>query len=155
MIDVFSAVRTNDMGRYLTEIRLHDINIKNETGANLLHMAVAYDRRDIAADLVSRGIDLDSRNGEGMTALISAVISNRSELAKLFITNGAGVDIYDNYGNDALWYAIGSPIPDFGLISLLLEKGADRFHRNAAGLNPMDVADQIGDERLIELMTAE
>ena len=155
MEDIFSTVRTGRAVEYFSAMESIDINITNRSGANLLHTAIAYKRIEIALDLISRGIDLNARNNEGMSALITSVISNQFKLATILVKEGADINIYDNYGNDALWYAVGSPEVDYDLIVFLLQNGAKTTHRNNVGLSSFDVANQIGDERLIKLLATD
>lgn len=143
MVDIFSIVRTGDVDEVERALKTADINVKNRDGANLLHMAIAYDKSHTASYLLSTGIDVNQANGEGMTALHTAIISKRLPVAlEILQTTNIDVNRPDNYGNTALWYALTSPMRDYKLINLIVRKGGDVFSKNIAGRTPIDFAQE-------------
>ena len=152
MVDIFSTIIAGRFDEYLSAIDGADVNVKNDDGASLLHITIAYRRSDIAKDLLSRGVDINIKNREGMSPLISAIISKQFDFAKTLIQKGADINIRDQYGNDALWYAIGAPLLDYDLIRVIMDKGANPYEPNNVGRSAIDVAIQIGDPKLIDFL---
>ena len=141
-----------DFESYENLIEETDINIKNENGASLLRIAVAYGSEDIALDLIARGIDIDQRDRKGTTELQNALLVNLPKVAYQLIAQGADLHHRDHYGNNALWYASTHPKRDLELVRLLVEKGSDIITQNAAGRSPIDAAQERGDELLLEIL---
>lgn len=154
MADLFSIIRTGTFTEYARRIEETGLKIKNSNGSNPLHMAIAYDRSDIAIDLLARGINVNDPNGEGMTALQTAIISGRTDLAREILKLGPDVNIRDNYGNNSLWYAVFYYRGNDELIRSILQMGGDAITKNKAGRSPIDFAGEGGIHEISELLAS-
>lgn len=154
MSDIFAIVRFGDFSEYRDAIESVDINVVDENGSNLLGPAIAYNRSEITRDLLARGIDINHRGERGMTPLQLAIQWKNIELARQLVNLGSDLNFRDIYGNNALWYAIGNPQIDYDFVKLMLEKGADPYRKNNIGRSSVDSAEQIGDDKLIEMLSS-
>jgi uncharacterized protein len=64
-------------------------------------------------------------------------------IAALLISHGASVDVEDRHGNTSLWRAVFNSRGRGDLITVLLNAGANRNHRNKHGKTPIDLAKTI------------
>ncbi len=64
-------------------------------------------------------------------------------MARLLLDKGATVDIADIHGNTPLWRTVFNSHGRGELISILLNAGADRNHRNKHRKTPLDAAKTI------------
>lgn len=146
-------VRFNESENYYSNIDDIDIDILNEYSQNLLHHAVAKDRVEIAVDLIARGINVNQKDYNGQTPLHYAAVHRRTEIVREIINGGGDVNIRDNYGNNALWTAVFNARGNYEIVKLFTDKGGDALTKNKAGRSPLDFARQIGDKKLIEILT--
>ncbi len=95
---------------------------------------------DVAKLLLDSGAAIEKPDADGVTPLLMAVLNGHVSLAQMLIARGARVNVADWYGETPLWAAVdlrnldvSGPTRDngvdreaaFGLIRLLLDKGAD------------------------------
>lgn len=95
---------------------------------------------DVAKLLLDAGATLEKADADGVTPLLMAVLNGHIALAQTLISRGANVKVSDWYGETPLWSAVDLRNLDvagptrnngvdreaaFGLIKVLLEKGAD------------------------------
>jgi len=153
-------------------------DIRDNKGQTPLFIAVESDRVNTAELLLEKGAGLHIRDNNGRTALHTAVSRKNSTSAGFLIDSGsdifaidamgispfdlaleAGADFMselmdgnlvkrqDNRGNTPLHLAVMAE-SDKDIINILLENGADKMARNAAGKTPFDIARDMGDEAL-------
>jgi ankyrin repeat protein len=84
-------------------------------------------------------------------AIVSAVICGEYLLVEHLISIGVDINITDGYGRTALMVAVDDR--NAGLVSMLLDNGADPNIRDIDGDYPLDVAKYRNDNELIELLT--
>jgi uncharacterized protein len=110
-------------------------------GLSPLQYAARDGRLDIVETLLAGGADINQVEANAITPLITAITNNHVEVARLLIGRGADINASDWYGRTPLWAAVetrnmdvdnAEPFengvdraPVFGLIKLLLERGAD------------------------------
>jgi ankyrin repeat protein len=140
-----------DFENYAKLIEETDINAKDEDGASLLRIAVAFGSEDIALDLLARGIQIDQKDRSGSTELQNAFVLGLRKVAVELIDRGADLNHRNNHGNNALWYAATNPRPNYDMVRLLVEKGCDAKTKNRAGRSPIDAARERNDETLLEI----
>jgi len=151
-MDIFSDLRAGDEKAFWAKIDKVDINIVNESGSNLLHVAIARKNVKIALDLIERGIDVNYQNAQGQTPLHHAAAFQLAELVQAILSAGGKVSTTDIHGNTPLWTAVAKPKRNHEIVKLLLEAGGDPEVKNKAGMSPLDIAEQINSEALIALL---
>ncbi|MEM7249069.1 MAG: ankyrin repeat domain-containing protein [Acidobacteriota bacterium] len=94
---------------------------------------------EVLAALHAAGADLDQGNKAGITAL-TAACRHRESLPTIewLLRAGADPDLVPKNGVSALMKAVNSRVPE--MVSLLLEHGADRAHRDKKGATALDLA---------------
>lgn len=129
----------------------HDLTAKNESGDNLLHCAISYDRPDVALALIEKGIEINSKNDQGKTPLHYALEGNMSEVVKSLLRNPhIDVNSKDNHGNSPLWVAVFNARGNYELVDELLEKKALPESKNIYGKTPLSFAEQIQDIEMVK-----
>ncbi|HVU55802.1 MAG TPA: ankyrin repeat domain-containing protein [Puia sp.] len=127
-----------------------------EYNRNALHAACISNAKEASLELISAGIDVNSRDGyTGATPLHYCAVYNRYEIAKIIIEHGGRLDILDNYGNEPLWTAVFNvkgKEEKLPLVSLFLNNGANKNHKNHAGKSPYDFANQVKFLPLVKLL---
>jgi len=152
-MDMFQAVFLNEKDTFASHVHEVDINIIDEFGRNLLHVAIAYDHNEIAAELIRRGIDVNRQDSRGQTPLHAAAWYQNVELTRLILENGGDVAVKDVDGNTPLWAAVINPRRDYRVVELLRQHGADSRDRNNYGKSPLEVAEEINESRLVALLS--
>jgi ankyrin repeat protein len=95
---------------------------------------------DVAKLPLDAGAQIEKADADGVTPLLMAVLNGHVSLAQMLVSRGANVKVSDWYGQTPLWAAVDLRNLDvsgptrnngvdreavFGLIKLLLDKGAD------------------------------
>ena len=65
-----------------------DVNAKDEKGATPLHLAAAWDRKEVAELLIDNGADVNAKNEDGETPLDWANWRSHAETADLLRKHG-------------------------------------------------------------------
>lgn len=120
---------------------------RDANGRTPLHIASARSYTDIAALLIASGADPFSRDAEGSSPAAIALGSNKEIITAIF---GSQPDRSNYLGETGLHYAAAAGM-ESGARSLL-ELGADKSKRNAAGETASDVARRRGHIPLAELL---
>ncbi|MFA5077373.1 MAG: ankyrin repeat domain-containing protein [Candidatus Micrarchaeia archaeon] len=92
---------------------------------------------------------------EGTTALMYAAMNRDSEpgaldILRMLLERGANQNTKDSGDNTALHFAAGEE--NIASVRLLLDKGANPYLRNTAGLSASDVAKEVGARAIAELL---
>ncbi len=121
------------------------------TGCTTLHTAASKGNVKAIDRLAEEGNDLNEIDDEGMTPLIRAINMNQKESVVALLKSGANVDTPDStYLNTPLHYAVIQG--NSGLVKLLLEKKADSTARNIEGKSPFDLAREMGNNDMAQLL---
>ncbi len=154
MVDYFQAVRRDGSAAIQLLATIGDINVRNEEGENLLHVAIAYGNQAAASFLIQRGIDVNAQDSKGQTPLHSAADYQKSDVTEQILAAGGDMGIADIHGNTALWNAVFNARGKYECVDSLAKHGAARFanRKNRHGRSPLDFAQQIGDEHLVKLI---
>jgi hypothetical protein len=116
-------------------------------GRTPLHIASARSYADIAALLISSGADPFSRDAEGTSPVGIALAGNKEIITALF---GSQPNRSNYLGETGLHFAAAAGLESGA--RTLLELGADKSRRNAAGETAADVAKRRGQASLAELL---
>jgi ankyrin repeat protein len=153
-VDYFELIRKKEPSVLPLLASLDDLDVRLETGDNMLHVAIAYHNLAAAAELIRIGIKVSAQNMKGETPLHYAASHLHTDVLEQILANGGDVSSVDRHGNTVLWAAVLNPRVDYRAAQLLLEYGAGQFARlkNKHGRSPMEMAVDKHDDRLIQLL---
>lgn len=153
-VDIFQSVRRDGNTVIPLLGELSNINITNEVGQNLLHMAAAYQNLDAAAELIRLGINVNAQDSSGQTPLHYAAAHQDTDVADVILLNGGDFGIVDEHGNTPLWTAVFNARGKYAVVESLLRSGASQVANriNKNGRSPIDFAKQIADSHLVKLI---
>ena len=80
---------------------LEDINIQNNYGWTLLHIAIRREQTEMVNLLLEKGADIDKIDGVGWTPLMEAIMDDKPSLCKLLVDSGADKSIANARGATA------------------------------------------------------
>ena len=106
------------------------VDHKNKKGNYALQSAVSTGDIAVARLLLERGAKTDMKDGEGRSLLMDVCnnilsTSTAVQMVRLLLDCRVSISIRDNEGKDALLHEVISQRRDYGVIELLLERGAD------------------------------
>lgn len=116
-------------------------------GRTPLHIASAKSYADIAVLLIAAGADPFSRDAEGASPVAITLASNKEIITAIF---GSQPNRSNYLGETGLHYAAAAGLENGA--RTMLELGADKSSRNAAGETAADVAKRRGHAALAELL---
>lgn len=140
MPHVFELTRDGDLDalkRLQAEGRL-DLNVRDKSGATLLHAAAEYGHASVVAWLVENGADPNAADGDGETPLHKAPSAVYYEFEQLILRS---LDP-DKYDDTAQHWTTRNGARD--VMSLLIEHGADPNIMNDRGCTPLYAAVNVG-----------
>src|SRR6185503_12723640 len=106
---------------------------------------------DTVSLLLDRGADIERAAGGGGTALMEAAGNGDVEMLKLLLSRGANVNAVDEEGYTALACAA-SRRARAEAVRLLLSSGADPTIRTKQNETPLMIAEQNGDNGLVDVL---
>jgi hypothetical protein len=121
-------------------------------GLTLLMRGAYQGKDELVADLVARGVPLDTCSPRGSTALMLAADRGHAAIVQLLLGGGADPNRQDAHGTTALMFAAWHGHER--VVSLLLSGGADPTLRGDKGLSARDLAAQQGHARVCALLQA-
>lgn len=131
-LDIFEIVEENliiEMTTYLSKGL--DLKGKNHLGLSALHLSISKKYEEIALLLIEHGADIYSTDNHGLTTLHFAAQNQMYDVVKAIIQKEPeSLHVKCNYGAQPLWYAVHNLRKPFDIITLFLEKGADKDHGN-------------------------
>ncbi len=151
-VNLFQAIRQNDTDTFYSNIDAADINQTDEDGQNFLHEAVAFNNNLLGKKLIEKNIDVNHKDVNFQTPLHYAANNKENELAELILNNGGNLNVEDKYGNQPLWTAVFNAKGDYGIVKLFISFKPDINHKNQHGKSPLDFAQQINDQILVNIL---
>jgi uncharacterized protein len=119
------------------------INEVDKMGRTPLMEAVIQRQLDICRVLVQAGSNVNAREVRNWTALHFAAQEYDYEIVKYLIANGAEINAEDVDGNTPLFRCLFGSQGRGEVIKLMIEKGADKDHKNKSGVSPWDLAQKV------------
>jgi ankyrin repeat protein len=119
-------------------------------GATTLMFAAHVDARDLLADLVGRGVDVEQRDASGYTALMYAANAGESGACELLLAAGSDPNAADAQGSTPLMFA--AQHGHLGVARCLLCAGALVGARGDHGMSAYDFAVQNDHRRVAALL---
>jgi uncharacterized protein len=150
-MDPFFAIQINKPFEFSM---IDEINILGNFQQTLLQASIISDKYsniDYINYFINRGIDLNHQDKDGNTALHYAFSYEKPEIARALIDAKCHINLYNKHGNNAMWTACLSPRPQYDLIQLLLDLGADIQHKNNAGKSVLDIVSEMNYPRYREI----
>lgn len=123
------------------------LDARDDEGRTLLHRAAAAGNAIAVHQLLGAGASVDAasrgpRSGEGWTALMYAAAADQIATIRRLVGKGADVDHRNASGRSALHFAVAY---GHGVSArLLLDLGAHRDVADAAGVQPAEIAEDLG-----------
>ena len=77
---------------------LEDINIQNNYGWTLLHIAIRREQTEMVKLLLEKDADINKVDGVGWTPLMEAIMDDKPSLCKLLVDSGADKSITNARG---------------------------------------------------------
>jgi ankyrin repeat protein len=150
--DVFIWIDKDPADQFEAKLNDVDLSLKTSAGRTILHMAIIRRKPLHSALLIKRGVDINAVDSNGQTPLHLCAIQGDLETAKLLLAHGAKTMESDRYGNEPLWYAVFYSRGKYDLVKLLFKEKNSAAHANKAGRSPMDLAKEIGDMELQNIL---
>jgi ankyrin repeat protein len=154
-----------------------DKDKKGQSGLTVLHSATTCGGGKIVQLLIDAGVEKEKRDNQGRTPLHIAVGGGRSAVTKILLISGADKGAKDNDGMTPLHYAAGSITPwywtglkrgksgtvrkqtrdvvELGqerIVKLLLKAGAEKQTVNKEGKTARQLAEEKGNQRVVEIL---
>lgn len=121
-----------------------DIDHQDDFGNSPIHVCAAVFANDIGRFLIKENAKLNIRDIYGCTELHQCAVVNNYELAKDFLPK-IFVDAVDKFYNTPLCVACNCGSVETAL--LLTQHGANIRHKNMYGFSPIDIIDELMQER--------
>jgi len=149
---LFEAVNKGDIGQLKLLISKDtDVNVRDQRGMTLLHLAAINGHTDIAALLINKGANVNARIEEdGMTPLHGAAVSGQAAVVELLLAEDADVNAHARWGRTSLEYAIRNGHLD--VVELLISNGANIEARNRWGETPLCKAVIYNQPEIVKLL---
>lgn len=119
-------------------------------GPNVLHIAVKRQHKDIIANLIGRGMDIDVTDPLGQTVLHLACQSGSVQIVRLLLKIGAKFDCKSSSGLAPLHYAVEAG--HVNVVKLLLDRGANVDILNRQKESLLHIAVRMNNAGLVQLL---
>jgi len=135
-----------------------DINDPDYNGCTLLYWAIFYHHEEMALFLLDNGADGSLQDSDGFTALYYTMWYHTKEFPMLNVAKAIlnrtpnALHIENKYGNEPLWTAAQKGYIPLEFIEFLLQKGANKDHKNHVGLTPFDVVKRHENDEYTKLL---
>ena len=147
---MIEAIKHGNASDIATHIQ-NDLNLeeRDSDGNTPLHWACLSSDLELAAQLLSRGADVNALNDSGATPLIYATGS--LPLVRLLIEHGANINHLTELKSTPLLTASRRP-KNFEVVQFLIENGADPKLKDGAKNSALDIASVVGDIATVDLL---
>ncbi len=155
MEEILRFIKERNIPMVKKHIGKADRQAVDSYGDSAVHLAVLEESHDILHLLIQNGFPVNLRNEEGKTPLHFCAEYNLLNLAEMILNAGGDLSIQDNYGNQPLWTAVFNVkgrLTHLALVRRFLVAGADRDHKNHAGMTPILFAKRVGYLPLVSLL---
>lgn len=139
----------------LEQFSPEQINARDADGRTpLMHAILAEDAEPrMVRFLIQHGAEVNVHDeGEAWTPLHFAARDQNTAIVRALLEAGAAVDALDASTETPLVKAVFNHAPNFGVIRLLLDYGADPRKKNHTGASSIDIARLIGQGPLADFL---
>lgn len=112
-------------------------------------LAAIFADKEIVELLLANGAEIDARDDSGRTALFFTAVG--SDKFNTLIASGANIHAVDHEGNTILMNAVAKSASAAD-VERLLTLGVARDVKNADGESALDIADQLGLVKVVDLL---
>lgn len=153
--ELFHIIRVNGSSyeEYLRVVEMiQNINYTDANDRGFLHEAVRSNKKQVAFDLMERGIDIDLQDVTGNTALMSMVSGEQWDLFRAALQYHPNINLKNwRTGNSLLWNVVLSNKKESNCLAKeLLKMGANPYSHNLRGKSVIDLATIQSKEELLE-----
>jgi len=153
--DIFKIIRLgialDDIDDNILKKHLLDLNEYKQT---LLHVAIAHKQPNYALFLIEKGVNVNQQDYTGATALHFAAYYKMPTVALSILQHNGDPNATDENGNGPLWTATLNARGNYSVVEILRKFDANPDMRNIYGKSPLDIAKQIKDEKLVNVLTS-
>jgi uncharacterized protein len=144
----YEAIRNNDLNALRAQLKISDVNSRDQHGTTPLMHAAALGNLDAMETLLRAGAGVNASNAFGATALMWCI--NQPEMVQLLLTKGADVNARSKMGRTPLLLA--ASYGDAEVLKLLLAKGANALTRDTFENTPLLAATAVNNAATIKLL---
>ena len=150
--EIHVAAKTGDLQTVKVLVKGNSdlVSTKDDNGATPLHLASAWDHKDVVEWLLANKADVNAKDNKDGTALHYAVGNGRYEVAKLLLSKKSDVNAKDIGGNTPLNIAAGMGYKK--IVALLLTNKAEVNPIDNTGQTPMHAAKDRKHQDVVELL---
>lgn len=145
--DIFYLVEIGDLDG-LKARNTDELSSRNTEGLTLLHVALMYNRAEIAEYLISQGADIEALDNYARTPLLLGTYNDSFEAMQVLIPHGAKIFASDYDGNTPFTYAVKNKTYKQLLSS------SNVMQKDAEGLLPIDHARKLNNQDLIDYIVS-
>ena len=127
-----------------------DINAQDFRGRNLLHWAVACNKKEVFDHLIAKGIDINAQDNQGMTPTHMAIRFDSEEYFDLLVSFQKDNGWKKQFGASLLEKAVLKGSGSF--VRKLVESGIAVDTKNEKGSTALEIAERIGALEIAELL---
>lgn len=150
-LNLFRLLINNDLKKLQAQLNLSNVNLLNNNGCSLLHIAVDNLNQEAVQLLLKNNANPDIVDMQGNTPLIYAACRFNYPLTKAILEAGANPNIKGDQGMTAIRWAITNPSGDENLVNLLLQFGANPEINNDHNSNALDYAEKVYPDFAVKL----
>ncbi|EAX89958.1 ankyrin repeat protein, putative [Trichomonas vaginalis G3] len=115
-----------------------------------LHLALIYDKEEIAKFLILNGININTHDNNGKTPLHIVADGNKTEMAELLISHGANINLTDKNDETALHYALKYDRKE--MTELLISHGVNIDAKDKDGKTALHIAAERNNKEIAEFL---
>lgn len=147
-----SAVMNGDISKVQEIINKHGIEAFDGDKRTAIIWAAFFGQINILNWLINNGADINHQDNIGYSSLHFCSQEQNAEVASILLENGANPNILDKHANTPLWTALFTSKGNFDLVKILRINGANPKQKNKYGTSPDDMANQIYNKKIDELI---
>ncbi len=155
MSEIRDYVERNDLPALRQLLAIHGLEATDGRKATALTWAAFFGNITILKWLIEAGADVNHQDTVSYTGLHFAAQERRADVLRFLLDHGADPNLKDRHGNGPVWTALMNTREDFVLLRALVTAGAVTHEPNLYGRSPDDMALEMFEQSIPELMASE